>query len=198
MLVNRETPHRSRAAGAWVISPALQRGDLAPNMRIEPRRGGATEQSSSCLAQQTGARILALSNTPAPTRIPYAAAPGWAVAPRGPNQPLKSFLLWRCRRENLTPRGFWFRLRLRGLLRFFLTFIFVSHRRKHDTDARPRKVPQRIPRVPSTSRAPSMLRSHRCPVPHPSGVFCRKGGKPRTPTPLLQLSTNTGCPTSRF
>jgi hypothetical protein len=184
-------------------------------MRIEPRRGGAAQQSSSCPARQTGAN-LALSSAPAPTRILYASAPAWGVAPRAPDQPLKSFLLWRCRRENLTPRGFRFRFRLRGLLHFFLAFIFVSHERKHDTDARPRKVPQRIPV------------SHRRPVPHPSGacaphldfemwestnpntvtstqhehwvphISILRCGKARTLTSLAQTVTSTGGKTSTW
>ena len=68
----------------------------------------------------------------------------------------KRRLLWRRRRENLTLRGFRFRLWLRCLLGFFLAFVFISHASKHDTEGRPRKVPQRIPRSPSRPRSPSM------------------------------------------
>ena len=63
-------------------------------------------------------------------------------------------LLRRWRREDFTLRGFWFRLRLWCFLGFFLAFIFVSHKRKHDTEARSEKSRKGFP-APAPHRRPA-------------------------------------------
>ena len=111
------------------------------------------------------------------------------------DRPLHPRLLGRLRRENFASRGFRFRLRLRGLLRFFSAFIFASHAASMTQTPAPEKPIKRI--QPSTNSGcptvpriwgPGKARTQLLPVSQPITQKWRSRGN-RNPNPRSSASS---------